>query len=171
MPLHAMRETTSLGGERAQQAAYSLPSQRSSFALSFPHPPHSLGKRADEILSHDFMRQTRSFPFCAASWERAALHRFQRGMGKQESGGLGEKTRRGRGISMTMRPPSLGCLPKRAAERHCVRKISTTTKGKGIGFPMPFLFPYYCGPRALCSIRCARYRAMAVRSDESMVLS
>ena len=72
---------------------------------------------------------------------------------------------------MTMRPPSLGCLPKRAAERHCVRKISTTTKGKGIGFPMPLLFPYYCGPRALCSIRCARYRAMAVRSDESMVLS
>ena len=120
MPLHAMRETTSLGGERAQQAAYSLPSQRFSLALSFPHPPHSLGKRADEILSHDFMRQTRSFPFCAASWERAALHRFQRGMGKQESGGLGEKTQKGKGDCSCAAPLSLGCLPKLKVKRSCV---------------------------------------------------
>ena len=139
MPLHAMRETTSLGGERAQQAAYSLPSQRFSLALSFPHPPHSLGKRADEILSHDFMRQTRSFPFCAASWEHAALHRFQRGMGKQESGGLGEKTRKGKGDKhLGCAPLSLGLSPQDTPPRHPQSKIQQKAPPEipGVLFPI-----------------------------------
>ena len=54
MPLHALRETTSLGGERAQQAAYSLPSPGAAtrrerlLALHtvclqiFPHSPQTL---------------------------------------------------------------------------------------------------------------------------------
>ena len=54
----AMRETTSLEGERAQQAAYSLPFQRFSLALSFPHSPLSYVERTNEVLSHDFMSKT-----------------------------------------------------------------------------------------------------------------
>ena len=38
-----VRETTSLEGEGAHLDAYSLPFQRFSLALSFPHHPHSWG--------------------------------------------------------------------------------------------------------------------------------
>ena len=58
MPFYAVRATTSLRGERAQQAAYSLPSQRFSLALSFPHPPLSFGETSACDGFQDFMRQT-----------------------------------------------------------------------------------------------------------------
>ena len=92
-----VRETTSLGGERAQQAAYSLPSQRFSLALSFPHPPLSCGERTDEILSHDFLRKIYSAPFCAASWEGAALHHIPQGDGEEGKWGTGGENPEGEG--------------------------------------------------------------------------
>ena len=45
---------------------------------------------------------------------------YHRGMGKEESGGLGEKTRKGKGDCSRAAPLSLGCLPKTPVERHCV---------------------------------------------------
>ena len=44
----------------------------------------------------------------------------QRGMGKEENGGLGEKTRKGKGDCSRAAPLSLGCLPKTLVERYCV---------------------------------------------------
>ena len=44
----------------------------------------------------------------------------QRGMGKEESGGLGEKTRKGKGDCSWAAPLSLGCLPKHPVRRSCV---------------------------------------------------
>ncbi|WP_156300206.1 hypothetical protein [Ruminococcus champanellensis] len=41
-------------------------------------------------------------------------------MGKAESGGLGEKTRKGKGDCSRAAPLSLGCLPKTTVERYCV---------------------------------------------------
>ncbi|WP_303162531.1 hypothetical protein [Ruminococcus champanellensis] len=41
-------------------------------------------------------------------------------MGKEESGGLGEKTRKGKGDCSRAAPLSPGCLPKTPVERYCV---------------------------------------------------
>ncbi|WP_462283423.1 hypothetical protein [Ruminococcus champanellensis] len=41
-------------------------------------------------------------------------------MGKEESGGLGEKTRKGKGDCSWAAPLSLGCLPKTLVKRYCV---------------------------------------------------
>ena len=41
-------------------------------------------------------------------------------MGKEESGGLGEKTRKGKGDCSRATPLSLGCLPKHPVKRYCV---------------------------------------------------
>ncbi|WP_288705657.1 hypothetical protein [uncultured Ruminococcus sp.] len=41
-------------------------------------------------------------------------------MGKEESGGLGEKTRKGKGDCSRAAPLSLGCLPKTAVNGSCV---------------------------------------------------
>ena len=101
-----VRETTSLGGERAQQAAYSLPSQRFSLALSFPHPPHSCGETSACDGSHDFRRQTLfSTVLCSIMGQQNSCIISQRGMGKKESGGLGEKTRKGKGDKHANAPP------------------------------------------------------------------
>ena len=134
-PSTGVRATTSLRGERAQQAAYSLPSHRFSLALSFPQLSPLLWGTDELNRSHDFMRQTGSFPFCAASWKCAALGAAQRGMGKEESGGLGEKTRKGKGDCSRAAPLPLGCLPKHPVKRSCVsgarRKNKTTCKENG----------------------------------------
>ncbi|WP_329973586.1 hypothetical protein [Ruminococcus champanellensis] len=44
----------------------------------------------------------------------------QRGMGKAESGGLGEKTRKGKGDCSRAAPLSPGCLPKTSVNLSCV---------------------------------------------------
>ena len=44
----------------------------------------------------------------------------QRGMGKEESGGLGEKTRKGKGDCSRAAPLSPGCLPKTPVNLYCV---------------------------------------------------
>ncbi|GAB6958131.1 hypothetical protein JCM17042A_17250 [Ruminococcus champanellensis 18P13 = JCM 17042] len=41
-------------------------------------------------------------------------------MGKEESGGLGEKTRKGKGDCSRAAPLPLGCLPKTAVNPYCV---------------------------------------------------
>ncbi|WP_415933341.1 hypothetical protein [Ruminococcus champanellensis] len=41
-------------------------------------------------------------------------------MGKKESGGLGEKTRKGKGDCSRAAPLPQGCLPKHPVERFCV---------------------------------------------------
>ncbi|WP_156300131.1 hypothetical protein [Ruminococcus champanellensis] len=41
-------------------------------------------------------------------------------MGKKESGGLGEKTQKGKGDCSRAAPLSPGCLPKTAVEWYCV---------------------------------------------------
>ena len=131
-PFAAVRETTSLKGERAQQAAYSLPSQRFSLALSFPHSPLSLGERADQILSHDFLRKTGSFPFCGASWKRAKHDRPPRGMGKKESGGLGEKTQKGKGDKHDNAPPFHGVVSP-SIFKEVVARITVNRHGCALG--------------------------------------
>ena len=60
------------------------------------------------------------FAFCAASWKCAALGAAWRGMGKEESGGLGEKTRKGKGDCSRAAPLSPGCLPKHPVDGSCV---------------------------------------------------
>ncbi|MED9891484.1 hypothetical protein [Ruminococcus champanellensis] len=41
-------------------------------------------------------------------------------MGKEESGGLGEKTRKGKGDCSRAAPLPLGCLPKTSVNPYCV---------------------------------------------------
>ncbi|WP_288703291.1 hypothetical protein [uncultured Ruminococcus sp.] len=41
-------------------------------------------------------------------------------MGKEESGGLGEKTRKGKGDCSRAAPLPLGCLPKHPVNPYCV---------------------------------------------------
>ena len=109
-----VRETTSLGEERAQQAAYSLPSQRFSLALSFPHPPHSCGETSACDGSHDFRRQTLfSTVLCSIMGQQNSCIVSQRGMGKKESGGLGEKTQKGKGDCSCAAPPFPGVVSPR----------------------------------------------------------
>ena len=55
-PSTGVRATTSLRGERAQQAAYSLPSHRFSLALSFPQLSPLLWGTDGLNRSHDFMK-------------------------------------------------------------------------------------------------------------------
>ena len=53
-----------------------------------------------------------------------------RGMGKEESGGLGEKTRKGKGDCSRAAPLSPGCLPKITVNLYCVslaRRLSKTS--------------------------------------------
>ena len=65
------------------------------------------------------------FAFCAASWECAATwHVTWRGKGKEESGGLGEKTRKGKGGLQPGCPPSPGLSPQ-ASGKPILRKNST----------------------------------------------
>ena len=56
-----------------------------------------------------------------------------RGMGKEESGGLGEKTRKGKGDCSRAAPLSPGCLPKTSVRRYCVcqaRRVSRNAQKK-----------------------------------------
>ena len=58
-------------------------------------------------------------------------------MGKEESGGLGEKTRKGKGDCSRAAPLPLGCLPKTSVKRSCVtalvKQIESRTSPQDIG--------------------------------------
>ena len=58
-------------------------------------------------------------------------------MGKKESGGLGEKTQKGKGDCSRAAPLPLGCLPKILVEWYCVtaldKQIESRTSPQDIG--------------------------------------
>ena len=58
-------------------------------------------------------------------------------MGKEESGGLGEKTQKGKGDCSRAAPLPLGCLPKHLVEWYCVtalvKQIESRTSPQDIG--------------------------------------
>ena len=58
-------------------------------------------------------------------------------MGKEESGGLGEKTRKGKGDCSWAAPLSPGCLPKRLVDPYCVthpvKQIKKHTSPQEVG--------------------------------------
>ena len=116
-----VRETTSLGGERAQQAAYSLPSQRFSLALSFPHSPLSLGKRPLVCVLRISCARLVHFRSAEHRGNVQSMTVPQGGWGRRKVGDWGRKPRRGRGISMQMRPPSPGLSPQASVNPHCVK--------------------------------------------------
>ena len=95
-----VRETTSLGGERAQQAAYSLPSQRFSLALSFPHSPLSLGKRPLVCVLRISCARLVHFRSAEHRGNVQSMTVPQGGWGRRKVGDWGRKPRRGRGISI-----------------------------------------------------------------------
>ena len=95
--LTPMRETTSLGGERAHQRCLFSPLPTVFSRALFSTLSPLFGETSACVCSQDFLRKTGSFPFCGASWKRAKHDRPPRGMGKKESGGLGEKTQKGKG--------------------------------------------------------------------------
>ena len=79
--------------------------------------------------SHDFMRQTGSYlRFVQHHGSVQPTSVCNRGMGKKESGGLGEKTRKGKGDCSRAAPLSLGCLPKILVERYCVSPARRASK-------------------------------------------
>ena len=83
-------------GESAASCLFSpLPTVFSRALFSTLSP--LFGETSACVCSQDFLRKTGSFPFCGASWKRAKHDRPPRGMGKKESGGLGEKTQKGKG--------------------------------------------------------------------------
>ena len=83
MPFYAVRATTSLRGERAQQAAYSLPSLVGNEPTGY-FPTISCAR----FFQHRSVQHRENVQCCIIS---------QRGLGKKESGGLGEKTQKGKG--------------------------------------------------------------------------
>ena len=120
-PSTGVRATTSLGGERAHLTMLILSPLTGFLSRSlFHNSPHSCGERAN--FTFPTISANRFYPlaFCAASWKRVTLDRVLRGMGKEESGGLGEKTRKGKGDCSRAAPLPLGCLPKTAVNLYCV---------------------------------------------------
>ena len=135
-PFTAVRATTSLGGERAHLTMLILSPLTGFLSRSlFHNSPLSCGEQAN--FTFPTISADRFYPlaFCAALWKRAAWHVTWRGMGKEESGGLGEKTRKGKEDCSRAAPLSPGCLPKTSVNRSCVsgarRKNKTTCKENG----------------------------------------
>ena len=135
-PSTGMRATTSLGGERAHLTMLILSPPNGFLSRSlFHNPPLSCGERANFTFPTISAVKSHSFAFCAALWECAALGAAWRGMGKEESGGLGEKTRKGKGDCSRAAPLPPGCLPKRLVERYCVspaRRASKTSRKQAV---------------------------------------
>ena len=104
-PSTGVRATTSLRGERAQQAAYSLPSQRFSLALSFPQPSPLLWRTDGLNHSHDFSRQ---ISFLSVLCSIMGMCSFTSspigGWGRRKAGDWGRKPGRGRGIAAGLPP-------------------------------------------------------------------
>ena len=123
-----VRATTSLRGERAHLTMLILSPPNGFLSRSlFHNSPLSFGNEPALLVPTILAVKSHSLAFCAASWECAASHRPHRGMGKEESGGLGEKTRKGKGDCSRAAPLPLGCLPKTTVNPYCVclaRKVS-----------------------------------------------
>ena len=120
-PSTAVRATTSLGGERAHQRCLFSPLPTVfSRALFSTTLPTLVENGHAEPLSR--FHEINFFPLRFVQHRgNVQLHIVpHRGMGKKESGGLGEKTRKGKGDCSRAAPLSPGCLPKHPVERYCV---------------------------------------------------
>ena len=124
-----MRATTSLGGERAHQRCLfsPLPTVFSRALFSTTLPTLGENGRAEPLSRFHEMN---FFPLRFVQHRgNVQLHIVpHRGMGKEESGGLGEKTRKGKGDCSRAAPLSLGCLPKTLVERYCVSPARRASK-------------------------------------------
>ena len=104
-PSTGVRATTSLRGERAQQAAYSPPSQRFSLALSFPQPSPLLWETNRLNCSHDFSQQILSLSvLCSIMGMCSFTSSPIGGWGRRKAGDWGRKPGRGRGIAAGLPP-------------------------------------------------------------------
>ena len=134
-PSTGVRATTSLRGERAQQAAYSLPSHRFSLALSFPQPTPLLWGTIRLNSFHDFSRQILSLSVLCSIMEVCSFGCCIEGDGEGGKRGTGGENPEGEGDCSRAAPLPLGCLPKTAVKRSCVsgarRKNKTTCKENG----------------------------------------
>ena len=120
-PSTGVRATTSLRGERAHQRCLFSPLptvfSRALFSTTLP----TLGEN-ERAKPFPRFHEINFIPL------RSVQHRgsvqptgvCNRGMGKKESGGLGEKTRKGKGDCSWAAPLSPGCLPKIPVNPYCV---------------------------------------------------
>ena len=120
-PSTAVRATTSLGGERAHQRCLfsPLPTVFSRALFSTTLPTLGENGRAEQFPR---FHEINFIPLRFVQHRgNVQLHIVpHKGMGKEESGGLGEKTRKGKGDCSRAAPLSLGYLPKIPVERYCV---------------------------------------------------
>ena len=109
---HCARDNLLRRGESAASCLFSpLPTVFSRALFSTPSP--LLGETSALDCSQDFLCKIYSAPFCAASWEWAALHRIPKGDGEKGKWGTGGENPKGEGGSASlMRPPSLGLSPQ-----------------------------------------------------------
>ena len=120
-PSTAVRATTSLGGERAHQRCLFSPLptvfSRALFSTTLP----TLGEnRCDEQFPRFHEINFIPLRFVQHHGNVQPTGVCHRGMGKEESGGLGEKTRKGKGDCSRAAPLPLGCLPKTTVNLYCV---------------------------------------------------
>lgn len=120
-PSTAVRATTSLRGERAHQRCLFSPLptvfSRALFSTTLP----SLGKNGHAEPFPRF-HEINFIPlrFVQHPGNVQPTGVCHRGMGREESGGLGEKTRKGKGDCSRAAPLPLGCLPKITVNPYCV---------------------------------------------------
>ena len=119
MPLYAMRETTSLGGERAHHGCLfsPLPTVFSRALFSTPSPLLWGTNRRDTFPRFP-AQDLFSNVLCSILGMCSAASYSPGGWGRRKVGDWGRKPRRGRGISMAMRPPSLGLSPQDKSKAH-----------------------------------------------------
>ena len=112
-PSTAVRATTSLGGERAHQRCLfsPLPTVFSRALFSTTHPTLVENGRAEPFPRFHEINfiPLRFVQHCGNVQPTGGCHR---GMGKKESGGLGEKTQKGKGDRSRAAPPSPGLSPQ-----------------------------------------------------------
>ena len=134
-PSTGVRATTSLGGERVQQAAYSLPSQRFSLALSFPQPSPLLWRTSQLYISHDFSRQISFLCVLCSIMEVCSFGCYMEGDGEGGKRGTGGENPEGEGGLQPGCPPSPGLSPQASGKPvlrvPSTQSIKSNAKGKG----------------------------------------
>ena len=126
-PSTGVRATTSLGGERAHQRCLFSPLptvfSRALFSTTLP-------TLVENVRAEPFPRfhEINFIPLRFVQHHgNVQLHIVpHRGKGKEESGGLGEKTRKGKGDCSRAAPLPLGCLPKIPVNPYCVSPARRT---------------------------------------------
>ena len=115
-PSTGVRATTSLRGERAHQRCLFSPLptvfSRALFSTTLPTLVEN-----EPTLHFPRFQPSNLIPlrFVQHHGNVQPTSVCHRGMGKEESGGLGEKTRKGKGDCSRAAPLSPGCLPKTTA--------------------------------------------------------